>query len=81
MTRELTVLSRQWCHLCHDLLAALAPLAAEMGLAVRVVDVDEHPELEEQWGELVPVVLGEGNELCHYHLDEHAIRAYGRGIG
>ncbi|MCB1890166.1 MAG: glutaredoxin family protein [Rhodocyclaceae bacterium] len=81
MSRELTVLSRQWCHLCHELIDALAPLAQECGLAVEVVDVDEHPELEARWGELVPVVLAGERELCHYHLDEQAIRAYGRGIG
>lgn len=81
MERELTVLSRTWCHLCHDLLDELYPIAARLGLSVSVVDVDEHPELEERWGELVPVVLAEGRELCHYHLDPEAIRAYGLRIG
>lgn len=74
--RELTVLSREWCHLCHDLLEQLAPLAAELGWAVRVLDVDADPALEARWNELVPVVLGGDDELCHYYLDEAAIRAY-----
>lgn len=74
--RELTVLGREWCHLCHELVDALAPLAAELGWAVTVVDVDQHPELEARWDELVPVVLHGDTELCHYHLDESRVRAY-----
>lgn len=80
MARELTVLSREWCHLCHDLVAQLEPLAEELGWAVKVVNIDQHPELEARWDELVPVVLADGRELCHYHLDEAAVRAYCTGF-
>lgn len=79
--RELVVMSREWCHLCHDLLDALAPLAAELGWTVRVLDVDADPELEERWNELVPVVLGDDEVLCHYYLDEAAIRAFCEASG
>lgn len=74
--RELVVISREWCHLCHDLLERLEPLVAELSWTVRVLDVDADPELEARWDELVPVVLGGDTELCHYHLDEAAVRAY-----
>lgn len=74
--RELTVMSREWCHLCHDLVEALLPLAADLGWSVRVLDVDQDPALEARWDELVPVVLHGDHELCHYHLDEAAVRAY-----
>ncbi|WP_298625951.1 glutaredoxin family protein [uncultured Zoogloea sp.] len=80
--RQLIVLSRMWCHLCHDLLAALAPLQDELGFSVRVVDLDtDAPELEEVWGEKVPVLLDGDVELCHYFLDETAVRAHFRRIG
>ncbi|MCM8564882.1 glutaredoxin family protein [Thauera linaloolentis] len=77
--RTFTVLSREWCHLCHDLVAALEPIAQEYGWAIDVVDVDQHPELEARWDELVPVVLAGETELCHYHLDEAAVRAHCSG--
>ena len=80
MAVELTLLSRRFCHLCHDMEAALAPLAAEFGAAVTVVDVDGDPLLEAQYDELVPVLLHGGNELCHYFLDEPKIREYLAGI-
>jgi glutaredoxin len=79
--RQFTVLSREWCHLCHELVAALEPLAAELGWTVSVVDVDADPALEAQWDELVPVVLAGERELCNYHLDEAAIRAHVRDFG
>jgi thioredoxin reductase (NADPH) len=55
---------------------ALAPLAAEFGIDVEVLDVDAHPELEALYDELVPVLLHEGNELCHYFLDTAKVRDY-----
>ncbi|WP_408003459.1 glutaredoxin family protein [Pseudothauera nasutitermitis] len=78
--REFTVMSREWCHLCHDLVAQLEPIAAEYGWSVKVVDVDQHPELEARWDELVPVLLAGDVELCHYHLDELAVRAHCAGF-
>ena len=80
MAVELTLLSRRFCHLCHDMEAALAPLAAEFGVTVTVVDVDGDPLLEAQYDELVPVLLHGKNELCHYFLDEPKIREYLAGI-
>ena len=73
----LRVLSRNWCHLCDELLDALAPIAAEHNARIEVIDVDSDDRLEVRWGELVPVVLTEDQQhLCHYHLDERAVRAY-----
>jgi len=67
---------RNYCHLCEDMLAALAPLRDEFGFAVDVVDVDGDAALEARFGELVPVLMHAGTELCHYHLDAAKVRAY-----
>lgn len=83
----LTLLSRPYCHLCEDMHAALAPLAARHGATVVIVDVDADPALERDHGDRVPVLfLGSaqaGTELCHYHLDaggvERALRVAARG--
>jgi len=37
---RLTLYGRSYCHLCEEMLAALAPLRHEFGFAVDVVDVD-----------------------------------------
>jgi thioredoxin reductase (NADPH) len=76
MAIELTLLSRGYCHLCHDMEVALAPLAAEFAAIVRVVDVDADPALEAKYDERVPVLLHGERELCHYFLDESKTREY-----
>ena len=73
---ELTLISRGYCHLCHDMEVALMPLASEFGASVIVVDVDADPALEAKYDELVPVLLHGKNELCHYFLDEPKTREY-----
>ena len=80
MAIELTLISRVYCHLCHDMEVALVPLAEEFGAAVRVLDVDADPELEARYDELVPVLLHGDVELCHYILDEPKTREYLAGF-
>jgi thioredoxin reductase (NADPH) len=55
---------------------ALEPLQREFGFRIEPIDVDEFPELEDRLGELVPVLMAGERELCHYYLDEAAVRAY-----
>lgn len=80
MAIELTLLSRSYCHLCHDMEVALVPLAAEFGAVVSVLDVDADPVLEAKYDELVPVLLHGDTELCHYFLDAAKTREYLAGI-
>ena len=48
-------------------------------MTVAEIDVDAHPELEDRYGDLVPVLLLGSPEdrqaLCHYHLDGAAVEA------
>jgi hypothetical protein len=75
-----TLYSRSYCHLCEDMRAALQVFMARQGLAytVDVVDVDADPSLVARFDELVPVLYGSpaGPELCHYFLDETALRRH-----
>jgi len=74
-----TLYSRSWCHLCEDMLAALRTLEQPgQAFDVEVIDVDADPALEARFNELVPVLYGDlaEPELCHYFLDEAAVRAY-----
>ena len=70
---RLTLLIRAYCHLCDDMRRALAQHAP--GVAVREIDVDADPTLEARWGMLVPVLLADGQEVCHYRLDTDALDA------
>ncbi|MHB1511754.1 MAG: glutaredoxin family protein [Acidiferrobacter sp.] len=72
---EIVLYHRPYCHLCEEMAQALAPIAAETGLVVRMVDVDSDPALEERYGLAVPVLVHEGAEVCRYRLDAAAVRA------
>jgi glutaredoxin len=76
----LVLYGRVYCHLCGEMELALQPLQAEFGFEIECVDVDEDPALEEQLGERVPVLMIGAEELCHYHLDEPAVRARLRAL-
>ncbi len=70
---KLTLLVREYCHLCEQMQEALAPLLATAATTVEVIDVDADPALEARWGERVPVLLAGEHELCHFRLDAGAV--------
>ena len=75
--RGLRLLSRRGCHLCHEMEAALQPLAAELGVPLEVLDVDADAQLEARWDEHVPVLLADDDEeICRHRLNETALRAW-----
>lgn len=74
---HLRMYGRSDCHLCDDMAAALRPLQARLGFELEMLDVDAHPALEQRFGERVPVLVdSEGAEICHYWLNEDALRRH-----
>lgn len=73
---ELTLISRNYCHLCHEMEAALIVMKGEIEFDLDILDVDADPVLEAAYDELVPVLLHGDRELCHYHLDAPKVREY-----
>ncbi len=74
-----TLYSRSYCHLCQDMLDALLLLQPpDNPFTVEVIDIDASPDasLLARFDELVPVLFGglTQPELCHYFLDEAAVR-------
>lgn len=72
----LTLLSRPYCHLCHDMEQALQPLLDEFQVGLEIVDVDSDPALENLYGEVIPVLLYDRLELCRTVLDITKVRDY-----
>lgn len=70
---KLTLLVRDYCHLCDDMRADLQLLLAASRATVELVDVDDDPVLEARWGDKVPVLLAGEQELCHHRLDRAAL--------
>ena len=73
--KTLTLYFRDYCSLCHQMLAQLQPLRQQYGFDIQVVDVDADPELEARYNELVPVLMDGDTQICHWHLDEAKLAA------
>ncbi|MBY0239267.1 MAG: glutaredoxin family protein [Burkholderiaceae bacterium] len=72
-----TLYSRSYCHLCQDMLDALNLLRTpEHPFTVEVIDVDADAALVARFDELVPVLFADLDqpELCHYFLNEEAVK-------
>ena len=66
------VLSRNYCHLCDDMIAALEAFRSrnQVEFDIDVIDIDADMGLESKYGDKVPVLLRGESEICHYFLDE-----------
>jgi len=66
-----TVYSREHCHLCDEAVATLeeAAAAVDVPVAIEEIDVDEDPDLREEYGERVPYVLVAGRPAFKFRVD------------
>ncbi|RXK47227.1 glutaredoxin family protein [Halorientalis pallida] len=73
---EVTVYSRENCHLCDEALATIEAVAEEVAVAVEIeeIDVDDDPDLREEYGERVPYVLVDGTPKFKFRVDEAELR-------
>lgn len=66
---ELTLFSREGCHLCEDMLFALQNLSDQHRFSVKVVDIDEGKILREELNAAIPLLLLNGKVVSQYHLN------------
>jgi hypothetical protein len=75
MPSRLTLVHRDGCGLCDEMLADLQVLGRSLALPpLEVVDVDADPQLQRRYGVQVPVLLLDGTKVCHFRLDEQELR-------
>jgi hypothetical protein len=66
----LTVVHREGCDLCDEMVAELQGLGRRVRLPpITVADVDSDPELLRRYGLNVPVLLLDGTVVCKHRLD------------
>ena len=56
MAKAVTVVSKQGCHICEKVIKALHSLSSRYDLEVRVLDIDDDPELHDKYWLTIPVV-------------------------
>ena len=72
----LVVYGREECHLGQDMIASLYGLQGRLQFQIKMVDIDNDTELTARYGVRIPVLMADGEEICHYHLDPIALDAY-----
>jgi glutaredoxin len=70
----LTLYGKAGCHLCEEARKVVESVRSERPFDLREVDVSVDPELHQRFGERIPVVEIEGEELFEFHVDPVALR-------
>ena len=68
-----TVYGKPGCHLCDDARAIVERVRTEHPFELREVDVSLDPVLFRDYGERIPVVEVDGEELFEFHVDAAAL--------
>ena len=70
-----TLYGKPGCHLCDDARAVVARVRAEHPFELREVDVTLDPALHSAYGERIPVLELDGEELFEFHVEEAVLVA------
>jgi glutaredoxin len=71
---RITLYGKPGCHLCEDARAALERVRARRAFELEEVDVSLDPALNRQYGERIPVLALDGEELFEFFVDEESLR-------
>jgi glutaredoxin len=69
-----TLYGKPGCHLCEEARAAVERVRAERPFELEEVDISLDPVLHRRYGERIPVLALEGEELFDYAVDEAVLR-------
>ena len=71
---RVTLYGKPGCHLCDEARAVVDAVRAERPFELEEVDVSLDPELHHRYGQRIPVVAVEGEEVCELGLNPGAVR-------
>ena len=71
---KIVLYGKPGCHLCDDARAAVREVLADRDAELQEVDVTLDPVLERRYGERIPVLALDGEELFDYFVDGDALR-------
>ncbi|MFZ0738984.1 MAG: glutaredoxin family protein [Candidatus Acidiferrales bacterium] len=72
--RDVTLYTREDCHLCVSAKSAMAPILKECNATLREVDVDRDPILQRRYTNDVPVIFIGPNEFARHRVDPAEFR-------
>ena len=72
---RITLIGKPGCHLCDDARIVIERVAADTGAGWQELSILDDDGLREQYAELIPVVLVDGEQHDFYRVDEARLRA------
>ena len=72
---RITLIGKPGCHLCDDARVVVERVAADTGAGWQELSILDDDALREQYAELIPVVLVDGEQHDFYRVDESRLRA------
>ena len=64
-----TIYGRTGCHLCENVVNLLEPLKNQLKIEIQEILIDNNKELEDLYGQLIPVVHVDGRHFSHFRID------------
>ena len=74
MTFRVTLYTRKDCCLCEEMKKIVRTVAAEAPLEVEEIDVDGSPDLQERYGNEVPVLFIDDRKAFKYRVTVHELK-------
>ena len=74
MTWQLTLYSRKDCCLCEEMKGVVRQVAGRLPLEMEEIDVDSAPDLQEKYGNEVPVLFINGRKAFKYRVTVSELR-------
>ncbi len=67
--RRVVLYGKPGCHLCDEARAVVATVRSQQPFDLEEVDVSTDPELHRRYGERIPVLALDGDELFEFHVE------------
>lgn len=72
---RVVLFSRPGCHLCDDARAVIEGVCADLGVGWTERDITEDAQLEDRYGEQIPVTMVDGEQHDIWRVDPQRLRA------
>lgn len=71
--RRITIYSKPACHLCDRAKETILRVRRQVEFSLEEVDISQNPELLAHYGEDIPVILLDGEEIARHFVRERKL--------
>jgi glutaredoxin len=72
--RDVTLYTREGCHLCDEAKTVMMPLLSQFGAPLHEIDIDDDPVLRERYTNDVPVIFVGAQFFAKHRIDAASLR-------